>query len=71
MSYRDVDLHGPNGDEVDVEFFTTKHRMQIGKIDRNLPFKRATEHPFRDIGGDSVNALLHGVHYPSMQPHQF
>jgi hypothetical protein len=33
MSYRDVDLHGPNGDEVDVEFFTTEHHMQIGEID--------------------------------------
>jgi hypothetical protein len=70
MSYRDVDLHGPNGDEVDVEFFTMEHRMQIEEIDCNLPFIRATEHPFREIGGNSVNALLHGVHDPSMQPHQ-
>jgi hypothetical protein len=65
----DVYLHAPNGDEIDVEFFTTEYRMQIGEIDCNLPVKRATEHPFREIGGDSVNALLHGVHDPSMQPH--
>jgi hypothetical protein len=43
MSYRDVDVHGPNGDEIDVEFFMTEHRMQIGEIDCNLPVKRATE----------------------------
>jgi hypothetical protein len=38
MSYRDVDLHGPNGDEIDVEFVTTEHRMQIGEIDCSVSF---------------------------------
>jgi hypothetical protein len=38
MSYRDVDLHGLNGDEIDVKFVMTEHPMQIGKIDCNLPF---------------------------------
>jgi hypothetical protein len=49
MSYRDVDFHGPNGDEIDVKFFTTEHRMQIGEIDSNLPVKELLNTHFRRL----------------------
>jgi hypothetical protein len=38
MWYRDVDLHAPNGDEIDVEAFTTVHHVQIDEIDHKLPW---------------------------------
>jgi hypothetical protein len=44
MLYRDVDLYGPNGDEIYVEFVTTKHHMQIGEINCNLPLELLNTH---------------------------
>jgi hypothetical protein len=71
MWYRDVDLHEPNGDEIDVEAFTTVHHVQIVEFDCKLPLYSVIEHPCWDSRGDSVNALLHIVHDPSMQLTQF
>jgi hypothetical protein len=71
MWYKDVDLHAPNGDKIDVEAFTMVHLVQIAEIDYKLQRYNGTEHPCWDRRGDRVNALLHGVHDPSIQLTQF
>ena len=71
MGYMHVDLHAPNGDEIHVKAFMTEHHVQILEINYQLSRYRATEHPRWDISGNSMNALLHGQHDPSMQLIQF
>ena len=66
MWYMHVDLQAPNDDESHVETLTTVHHVQILEIDANLLWYNTAEHPHWDRCGDRMNALLHGVHDPSM-----